>query len=82
MRTYHVFVNLTLSVDPRTVARARKAAQAQGKSLNQVLREYLEQLAGQRDPAELVEELRRLRLDYPGDSSGWRFQREELYDRT
>lgn len=39
-------MNLTLAVDDRTVERARCAAQAMGKSLNQVVREYLEQLAG------------------------------------
>ena len=39
-------MNLTLAVDEEVAERARRAAQAMGKSLNQVVREYLEQLAG------------------------------------
>lgn len=39
-------MNITLSVDTQVVERARKVALALGKSLNQVIREHLEQLAG------------------------------------
>jgi predicted HicB family RNase H-like nuclease len=38
-------MNITLSVDERIAEQARKAAQAMGKSLNQAVRDYLEQLA-------------------------------------
>jgi predicted HicB family RNase H-like nuclease len=34
--------NLTLSIDERVAERARKAATKMGKSLNQVVRDYLE----------------------------------------
>jgi DNA-binding protein Fis len=44
-------MNITLSVEAQTVEKARRVAQAMRKSLNQVIREYLEQLAGQ-DQAE------------------------------
>ena len=36
-------MNLTLSVDERVAEGARQTAQAMGKSLNQVVRDYLEQ---------------------------------------
>ena len=36
MRTYHVDMNVTLSVDERLVKRARRSAAAMGKSLNHV----------------------------------------------
>jgi len=39
-------MNITLSVDEQVAQRAREAAQKMGKSLNQVVREYLEQLGG------------------------------------
>ena len=39
-------MNITLSVDEQVARRAREAAQKMGKSLNQVVRDYLEQLAG------------------------------------
>ena len=37
---YYVAMNITLSVDERLVRRARKKAEAMGKSLNQLVREY------------------------------------------
>lgn len=35
-------MNLTLSVDPDKVQEARKRAEAMGKSLNQLIREYID----------------------------------------
>ena len=43
-------MNVTLSIDEQTVARARKRAEALGKSLNQLIRDYLQKLAGGDDP--------------------------------
>ena len=40
-------MNITLSVDEQVAQRARQAAQRMGKSLNQLVRDYLEQLAGE-----------------------------------
>ena len=81
MCTYSVDVNLTLSVDERIVRKARKAAESMGISLNQAVRRFLEELAGEdsadRDIAELVE-LSRLS---GGRSRGWRFDREEIHER-
>ncbi len=39
-------MNITLSIDGQVADDARKAAGAMGKSLNQAVRDYLEQLAG------------------------------------
>jgi predicted HicB family RNase H-like nuclease len=39
-------MNITLSVDERIAERARAAAATMGKSLNQAVRDYLEQLDG------------------------------------
>ena len=39
-------MNITLSVDEQVAQRARDAAKKMGKSLNQLVRDYLEQLAG------------------------------------
>ncbi len=75
-------MNITLSVDEKTAERARKVAQAMGTSLNQLVRDYMEQLAGQDDAAGTVAELRRLSMQSSGDSRGWRFDREALHERT
>jgi antitoxin component of RelBE/YafQ-DinJ toxin-antitoxin module len=75
-------MNLTLSVDDRLVEEARRVAAAMGKSLNQVVREYLEALTSM-DAARLeIEELRRLSKQGGGRSRGWRFDREELHERA
>ncbi|MEE4302155.1 MAG: hypothetical protein V2J24_22135 [Pseudomonadales bacterium] len=73
-------MNITLSVDEKTVARARKVAEAMGKSLNQVIREELERLA-RRDQVEgALQEF--LETGGQGDSRGWRFDRDELHERA
>lgn len=79
MRTYTVVVNVTLSIDERVVARARKRAEALGKSLNQLIRDYLQTLADD-DPERSIEEFKR--LSGRGNSRGWRFNRDEIHDRT
>ena len=66
-------MKLTFSVDDQTLERVRESARAKGKSLNQLVQEYFQQLAGdynlQRD------------LDYlernagKGNSNGWKFNR-------
>lgn len=72
-------MNVTLSVDKQTVARARKKAEALGMSLNQVIRDYLEKLAGGDDPESSIDEFKR--LSGQGHSRGWRFNRDEIHER-
>jgi hypothetical protein len=72
-------MNITLSIDGQVVARARKRAQALGKSLNQVIRDYLQTLADD-DPERSIEEFKR--LSGRGNSRGWRFNRDEIHERS
>jgi len=74
-------MNLTLSVDEDLVQRARRSAKSMGKSVNQLVREYLEQLAGKPDREALVAEFRELSKKPLGDSKGWKFNREEIHER-
>ncbi len=74
-------MNLTLSVDEEVVARARRKADAMGTSVNQLVREYLEQLAGKPDRKSDAEEFIRLSRLAKGDSRGWKFQRDEAHER-
>jgi Family of unknown function (DUF6364) len=78
--TYTVFMNVTLSIDEQTVERARRKAEALGKSLNQLIREYLQRLAGGDDPERSIEEFKQ--LSGRGHSHGWRFNREEIHERS
>ena len=75
-------MNLTLSVDERLIKHARKVAQSMGKSLNQLIRDYLEQLSSENNVEQEIEELRRLSASGHGRSKGWRFDREEAHERS
>jgi hypothetical protein len=72
-------MNVTLSVDEQLVARARQKAEALGKSLNQVIRDYLQTLVGGDDAERSIEEFRK--LSGQGHSQGWRFNRDEIHSR-
>jgi hypothetical protein len=74
-------MNLTLSVDEEVVRRARQRADALGTSVNQLVRDYLERLAGTADPKRNADEFRRLSLASGGNRRGWKFNREELHER-
>jgi hypothetical protein len=74
-------MNVTLSLDDDVVQEARRRAEAMGTSVNQLIRDYLEQFAGKADPAVDIQEFRRLSRVSPGDSKGWRFSREEIHQR-
>jgi hypothetical protein len=73
-------MNVTLSIDEQIVERARKRADALGKSLNQLIRDYLQKLAGGDDPERSIEEFER--LSGTGNSEGWRFNRDEIHERS
>lgn len=74
-------MNLTLSVDDEIIEEARRRAEAMGKSVNQLVREYLEQLAGKSNREALMAELREMTRNSTGNSRGWKFNREELHER-
>ncbi len=52
-----------------------------GISVNQLVRDYLEGLAGKADPRDDANDFERLSLVANGDSRGWKFDRRELHDR-
>ena len=70
-------MNVTLSVDEQLLDRARQKAEILGKSLNQLIRDYLQTLAGVDDPDRSIEEFKR--LSGKGHSRGWRFNRDEIH---
>ncbi len=73
-------MNVTLSIDEQLVARARKKAEALGKSLNRLIRDYLQHLAGDDDPERSIAEFKR--LSGAGHSRRWRFNRNEIHERS
>ena len=75
-------MNITLSVDEQIVERARSTAAAMGMSLNQAVRNYLGELAGQSSPKADIAEIKHLSLAAGGNRRGWRFDREHLHERA
>jgi hypothetical protein len=72
-------MRLTLSLDNQFVSRAREKARALGKSLDRMIRDYLQTVAGGDDAERSIEEFKR--LSGRGNSRGWRFNREEIHVR-
>lgn len=71
-------MNITLSVDEQVAEQARRAAQAMGKSLNQAVRDYLEQLAGRAQLDSEIAAYLESTARTPGRLRGWKFNRDEL----
>jgi hypothetical protein len=72
-------MNLTLAVDQATVERAREVARQQGTSLNALIREFIEHLAGHSSGDQLLADFEALWAK-PGSSDGrYKFARDELY---
>ena len=76
-----MFLNITLSIDDEVIQEARRRAEALGTSVNQLVRDYLNQFVGKRDPHTLASELRRLSELAKGDRRGWKFHRDEIHER-
>ena len=74
-------MNITLSIDEQVAQRAREAAQKMGKSLNQAVRDYLEQLAGSGKRGLQWEQFGARCLQSPAKLKGWRFNRDEANER-
>ena len=73
-------MRLTVTVDEQVVSRARQKAEELDKSLNQLVCEYLESLAGDDEAERSIAELKK--LSGKGDSRGWRFNRDEVHERS
>jgi len=77
-------MNIMLSVDDELdelIREARRKAEAMGTSVNQLVREYPEVLAGKGDRAADASEFERLSRLSKGNSRERKFNREELHGR-
>jgi len=78
VRTYNVFVNITLSIDEQIVERAREKLRATGKSVNDEIRDHLRHVAGEDDLESALEAFEKRAGQ--GNSGGWKWNRDELYE--
>ncbi len=73
--------NLTLSIDEKTIERARDAAQAMGTSLNQLVRDHIERLSGADQRVADHDAFEARAVAGKGRLNGWKFDREEANSR-
>ena len=74
-------MNITLSADQRVIELARTAARRQGKSLNQLVRDYLDQLAARARGDDAAQKLFALMDAGEGDLEGRTWTRDEIHER-
>ena len=72
-------MNITLSIDEKLLERAREKLRATGKTVNQEIREHLQHIVGDGDLERDLEFLEKTAGQ--GNSGGWKWNREELYER-
>jgi plasmid stability protein len=75
--------NLTLSIDDELLKRARMRALERDTSVNALVRDYLEDLAGPRTQRDAIDEVLKLAAESRSGSGpgGRKWTREELYER-
>jgi hypothetical protein len=73
--------NLTLSMDEKTIERARIAAQAMGISLNQYVRDQIERLSGAAQRATDHDAYEARARSGKGRLGNWKFNRKEANER-
>lgn len=74
-------MNITLAIDEQVAQRAREAAQKMGKSLNQAVRDYLEQLAGSTRREDQWAQFEARCLQSSARLDGQRFNRSKANER-
>jgi hypothetical protein len=74
-----ITMTLQLSIEDHIVMEARKVAESMGTSIDQLIQDYLERLPSSVTIEAELEELER--LSGQGDSRGWKFNRDEIYER-
>lgn len=78
--TYPGSMNLTIAVEDDLLEEARNLARRRGVSLQELLREHLRTLVGERSGAEVADELLELMKSHGGHSGGRRWRREDAYE--
>jgi Ribbon-helix-helix protein, copG family len=74
-------MDVTLSIDDDLIREATRRAEAMGISVDQLVRDYLEQFVEKTNRNGSAAEFERLSRADQGSSQGWKFNREELHGR-
>jgi hypothetical protein len=75
-------MNITFSADRKLIENARAKAQAQGQTLNEMIRQYMMRLTGEMDAKQAAEEFATIARDHAGRSDpGFVFDRRAIHSR-
>lgn len=75
-------MNITLSADDKLIKKSRSYASRHKTSINKLIRDYLNDLSGEKERMELAEEFAELATKHAGCSpEGFKFNREDAHDR-
>ena len=72
--------NVTLSIDDALLSRSRNYAASRGTSLNGLIRQLLVKATAEPEPKDWFGGFTLISEQALGDSNGWKFNREEIYD--
>ena len=73
--------NVTLAIDEKLLDQSREYARKHHTTLNGMIRKYLERTVLRPAGHDWLKGLFRLADEAHGNSRGWKWNREELYDR-
>jgi hypothetical protein len=74
--------NITLSAEEASIAKARLFAESKNTTLNQMIRDYIQELALKEERKSFIDEFLQFTQEHAGCSEpGWKFNREELHLR-
>ena len=73
--------NVTLAVEDKLLEESREYAQRHHTTLNAMVRKLLQQTVTRSSSENWMKELFRLADEAHGNSRGWKWNRDELYDR-
>ena len=75
-------MNITFSADEKLIEKARAAAQAQGHTLNDAIRQFMTRLAGLSGPNDAADAFADLARNHAGRSQpGFTFDRRAIHSR-
>ena len=72
-------MNVTISLEEELVKTVREIARRRDTTLNELIRSYLEQIAGKLPVETQLAELQALWEQYPGRSGGVKIKRDDAY---
>lgn len=73
-------MNITLSAKESIIKKVRQYAQERNTTLNKLIRDYLERLVSEENDEVQANRFLQMSEHVTGDSKGWSWNRDDLYD--